>query len=537
MKTLYYRVTLIEPTILTAIDGEPNSSVSYDFIPGAVMRGFFISEMLRQFNLRELNLKDDLTKRLFFSSQTRYLNAYPVINSRRGLPVPASWRKRKYMADGETKENYTIRDETFTPHKPNSADPQKSGQKDTDKWSSVEGFVAYDSADRVRIYKPDRVLNVHIQRARRNSNEQQVYRYDALAPQQTFEGMVLCDIDDDTNLLEGFLNSRREVYLGGARSAGYGLAQIEDFAISDTWLEVEPRFGETVVLTLLSDVILRDVYGQYAATLDALQLALNRAGMTFEYGEFITLQTTLIGGFNRKWGLPLPQTPALKRGSVLTLLDVRYDEERLWQLLWTGMGERTNEGFGQLAFNWQQQSVLQAQKYARSDGDYSGALPQSDDGQTMYTFWSHFKAQADETRLITQQVYVDHKYRIVSNSSRDISPTQLARLRAKIADELRKPSPSLAFLKAFLDDISGKADAERTGKPAKPKAAGKQFNRAIIEDKIRVKTQTLMDWLYYHTSHPDQDVNRQLRLLDTVLERAHKERTRKQRNPQLNVRN
>ncbi|HRF99253.1 MAG TPA: hypothetical protein PLZ51_28770, partial [Aggregatilineales bacterium] len=63
MKTIYYRITLHEPTILTQIEGDPNSAVSYDFIPGSVLRGIVISKYQRG----ELNLADETVKRLFFS--------------------------------------------------------------------------------------------------------------------------------------------------------------------------------------------------------------------------------------------------------------------------------------------------------------------------------------------------------------------------------------------------------------------------------------------------------------------------------------
>lgn len=516
MKTIHYRVTLKEPTILTSVDGEPNSAISYDFIPGAVMRGFFIGEKMRRDNIRELDPKHESTHRLFFSNQTRYLNLYPVINNGRSLPVPVSWHKKKY-GDESAIYDYAVR----------------NGESNTtDKMSSLSGFADYhptsrrEEVGRATIYKPERILNVHTQRARRSPDEQQVYRYDALAPGQTFQGMILCQYDEDADTLYGLMQNNQQIHIGGARSAGYGLAQIEvqtDWNM-DEWWEVSHQLDTTIVLTLLSDVILRDEYGQYSPTLDAFKQAFNRYGITFDHrdDDYIAIQTTLVGGFNRKWGLPLPQTPAIKRGSVVTLANVHYNEDELRKLLWNGLGERTNEGFGQIALNWQRSETVQFEPFKKPQ-EHREKQPETDDGITM---WSRFETRISEIRLdskIIERLFTETPYKIAG----DISPSQLSRLRAKIADELRKPEPSPGFIKAFLDDISGKKAAERTGKKPRLKAAGKQFDRARINGK------SLLEWLdnpqFNFADDESNSLQHHLRLIDAVLERAHKERTRKQK--------
>jgi CRISPR-associated protein Csx10 len=502
MKTVYYHVTLKEPAILTAIDGEPNSAVSYDFIPGGVMRGFFIGEAMRQYNLHEIDPTDEAPCRLFFSNQTRYLNLYPVINGRRSLPVPASWRVKKYGS------KTTVYDEAVGHHESH------------DKMSSSKGFVDYPEQEKTGIYQPARILNVHTQRARRSPDEQQVYRYDALAPGQTFAGMILCQSDEDANMLHGLIQNRHQIHIGGARSAGYGLAEMGDAVIHDEWWEVPHQPATTTILTLLSDVILRDALGQYNPTVDALRQAFNRYGIDFEYHDkdYIAMQTIQVGGFNRKWGLPLPQTPALKRGSVITLANVQYHEDDLWALVRDGLGERTNEGFGQIALNWQRDAEIQIEHPKKPQVQLE-ELAETEDGSAI---WTAFEARISKKRLDPQNIqtlFADVQYKIVG----DISPSQLSRLRAKIADELREEPPSMDFLRQFLDDISGKKDAERTGKNPKLKAAGKQFDRARINGK------SLLEWLrdpqFNFAGDASDDPQYCLRLIDVVLERAYKERT------------
>lgn len=512
MKTIRYRVMLQEPAILTAIEGEPNSAVSYNFIPGAVMRGFFIGEAMRQYSIRDLDPTNEVTSRLFFSNRTRYLNLYPVVNDRRSLPVPVSWRKKKYRLLSE-EDDKAIYDEVFSSSERNA----------TEKMSNISGFVDYDpKSGQASFYKPERILNIHTQRARRSPNEQQVYRYDALAPGQSFEGLIPCENDEDASMLYDLMRHKQVIHIGGARSAGYGLAQIEVHPewIMDEWWEVPHQPDSTIVLTLLSDVIVRDHLGQYSPTPDALKQVFERHGITFDYGD-LSVQMTLVGGFNRKWGLPLPQTPALKHGSVLTLTNIHGSKDKLWELVRNGFGERTNEGFGQVALNWQRTAIIYSQLFEKP-AISSGQQPKTSDGTEM---WSRFETRIIQNHLdkAIETIFTAPQYRITGN----ISPSQLARLRTKIADELRQREPKFDFINTFLDDISGQKDAERTGKSPVQKAAGKQYEQA------RINGQSLMEWLRHPVLDFDDEALDQpeswLRLIDAVLERAQKERAREQK--------
>ena len=144
-----------------------------------------------------------------------------------------------------------------------------------------------------------------------------------------------------------------EVNLGGSRSAGYGLVRIEVTQIASDWHEYEPD-GEpdngVIVLTLLSDAILRDQYGQLTTDLGAV--------LEWQHLRAYT-RTRVLGGFNRKWGLPLPQAPALQAGSVFVYRADQVNRQTLQRLEGEGIGERRVEGFGRIAINWHTRAALQ----------------------------------------------------------------------------------------------------------------------------------------------------------------------------------
>ena len=94
-----------------------------------------------------------------------------------------------------------------------------------EKPQRIDRFAILDG-DNVRLTKVDRILNVHTTRARRNPNEQQVFRYDAIMDKQTFGAVIICKTDKEAIALKELLS--RYMTIGGVRSAGYGLININN---------------------------------------------------------------------------------------------------------------------------------------------------------------------------------------------------------------------------------------------------------------------------------------------------------------------
>jgi len=356
MIAITYTIALRGPVLATMLAGDPNSSVSYSFIPGSMIRGMLIG---RYGTTDELPIS---ARDLFFNSKVRYLNAYPrhpEAEPPRGLPVPASWRKEKVRT---TKvgaiEDWALLDEP------------DSDSELTDAVPLSGGFVwlEYDEAE---IRTPNHQISVHTQRARKQGRATAdggaVYRYEALAEGEQFAGAILCE---NKALAKQVLELLIEgtTYLGGAQTAGYGQVQIDNIYPKEidganeqeSWFEYQYNLekiaeDDTVVITLLSDLILRDKYGAtHTDLLSTLDLPLEHV-RTFK-------QVTIIGGFNRKWGLPLPQTQALAAGSVFVCKATgAISEGEIEKLLATGVGERRAEGYGRLALNWQTEETIQQQ--------------------------------------------------------------------------------------------------------------------------------------------------------------------------------
>lgn len=504
MTSIYLKITLLEPAIFDAPAGEPNSAVSYPYIPGSVIRGLLIGAYLRKHGLKTLNAADAMAQRLFFNAETRYLNATITTGGRRTLPAPLSWQRLK---DDKTQVYDTALAED------DSGGGAMKGLK--------QAFVVIEEDLSLTIQKISRTLNIHTQRPRRKQADPDarqralLFRYDALTTGQTFAAVIRCADEAVVKELGSLLPEGWVTHIGRARSAGYGRVVLHDVREAED--SYETQFldnGHLLIVTLLSEAILRDAHGQFAPTAAGLLTALS------QYGIIVSdpakqvkaiVDTTMTGGFNRTWNLPLAQTPALRMGSVLVIQPDHMPElTDLEALMWWGVGERRAEGFGQVAVNWQHEEAYRANEVdAKTQFTPVTATSAASElvGQMMQRVESYAQQRWIDRR-ITQDIY-QSKDMSVSNAP---PRTQIGRLRRLIAAELRKAAPQGEVLQAFLNEIKGKYAARK------------------FED-ARIQGQSLQRWLegMISEAHQEHEANGEagapntLRYVDAVLERIQKE--------------
>lgn len=450
MPAILVTIKTLQPILATSFQGDPNSDVSYDYIPGSMIRGAVIGRYLQHKKLRELDLTDSETQRLFFQpNHTRYLNAYLVSQKEqhRTLPIPRSWYKPK---DAEITEDKAT----------NIYDRSVEQDDEQESLKAIRDQFCVFEDGHIRLYTPERRINIHNTRDRRKGrsskregqphSEGEIFRYDALDAGQTFQSVILCE-EQDIDLLEQLLN-KPDLWLGGSRSAGYGHTQIS-YEIQNSWQEFQPLGDEEdidaehLTITLLSDTLLRDENGQPSADPALITDAINAtcgSSLPTPEPEHIFSSQTFIGGFNRKWGLPLPQVPALAAGTVIVFENATLTEEQIQQLHWQGIGDRRNEGFGRVAINWHRQATLQVKKPPK---------PQTTHQQPSISSPSLPLAQRMATQLLRQKLdqllktELDRRKLEVGN----ISNSQLSRLQLIARRGLSSEPASLKEVSEFLN--------------------------------------------------------------------------------------
>lgn len=346
MKALTFCIRLLEPVLVSqAQSGEENSAVGLSFIPGSTLRGALVRRYLHHHPSADL-ASDPQGRRLFFDGAVCYLNAYPWREGRRMLPRPISWFTEKDRANDEQAKTY---------------DWAVDREQLLDQPKPPVGAFCHITDKQLALYTPSRHISVHISLEDPNRRDERnvVYRYDALAEGELFGAAIVAEDETDLRTLQHLLVPD-EMWIGGARTAGYGRVRIENPAVNLHWEEYPPGDDPDdgrVIVTLLSDAILRGEGGQVDGNLeqalaDELQVHEVECEARFQ-------RLRLVGGFNRKWGLPLVQTWALQAGSVYVCPAGAVEPAALRQATARGIGERCTEGFGRMAVNWHTQPSLQ----------------------------------------------------------------------------------------------------------------------------------------------------------------------------------
>ena len=285
---LTYRLRLDEPTLVGRPGGDANTVWSHDYLPGSSVRGAVLGRV---------GFTDTLAKQMLAGDDVRYLNAHLAVSRngewRRTLPIPLTWRAPKSGKDMVVQ-----------------ACP---GHETKEESKAIRGWFVPCSHPACLV-EPTVVLTLHHQRHRglgrpvRTSPDGRdagtIYRYASLAPGQHFMGAV---VSEDRSALEQIkqraLNGA--IRLGKARR-GYGTAAIVDAQIVENWREIDSSAQKPAefMMTLLSPALFRTAAGAPALQPcdEELQHALAQHAAVID----VSASVEQVGGFNRKWSLPVP---------------------------------------------------------------------------------------------------------------------------------------------------------------------------------------------------------------------------------------
>ena len=484
MIALSYTLELLEPFLATGLEGDPNTKQSLDYVPGSVLRGALIHRYLRQTSRSELDPEAPTNQRLFLTEATRYLNAYLLTaNGERSLPTPASWLRLK----GETlAKNPKIFDCAVD-----------ANQLPDQQLEAVGSPFCYLDDRRVYLYRPERRISVHTARepkaGRATQDKGAVFQYDALAPGQKFGGVILTSLAADAEQLKALLTQGAPLRLGGSRSAGYGLVRYSDVKIVDEWHETDAEIsdldqGEHLILTCLSPCIVRDDFGNLCADLNVSQVAgcLGIAANSLRPELKQTRRSiATLGGFNRRWGLPLCQTQAIAAGSVFVYTTFEpIGVSRLLALQEAGIGERRIEGFGRVAVSWQKEETVSYQEQEpRPSRLRPSTIGVGGPNESLARRMAERLLRQELERNLTERV---QQLRLTGSSlKRDVPRnSQLSGVRMIVRSALA--SGDLKRVRDFMAEMK--------------KTAREQFRDA----RLHTGNQRLDEWIMMRLEHPEQ---------------------------------
>jgi CRISPR-associated protein Csx10 len=485
MKAILLRLHLIEPLLIAqAGAGEENSAVGLTYIPGSALRGALAARWLARHRGVDLGA-DPIGRAMFLDGSVCYLNAYPELNGKRTLPMPASWFTEK---DEVENEDTTLYDLAIADQK-GTLKPPKGGPFCLLEQQEPEDALE-EATYQVALVGADRIDQVHItlQDVNRRGEGNQVFRYEALAPGQRFIAAIIAHDDRYLSEIKALLEGG-DLFLGNARMAGYGHTAVKVLNETPTgWQEYQGGkiANGRMVVTLLSPTILRNDAGQVGwdgghALAHSLGLPAE-AKLTASFGKVI-----LMGGYNRKWSLPLSQTWTLMPGSVFVFETPAVSQTTLLSAINNGIGERRAEGFGRIAINWQAAARITrrpASEWQEVEAPIEVSL--SEESRRLAQDMAQRRLRSELDRALAKQIDA------VATGTRSVpSNAQLSAIRQAVLSGLAQPQRSMQPLKDYLTNL--KEAGRRQLENCRLGAGGARLLNWLNEraDKLDVHTQLL----------------------------------------------
>ena len=441
-----YTLTLQAPLLVTALEGDANSVRTLGFIPGSSIRGVVASGLNRGAAYPDFRL-------YILSGEVCYLNAYPMVGSRRTLPTPVSFRQEKYGGTTHDLACYSgeidVDGDVCWPEK------QLSGAEApflTLDQPRLEGAIA--TVESRMHQQRDRSAGRAYTATSGGATQARgtIFSYEALQAGQRFQGLVAvsgqCQKDVDSrygkikSVLRGNLSfgRSRNARYGGSATVSWDRARNYETSGDTNLVATGLNTGDVFCAYLTSDYIGRNRYSGQLDPTSWMQEIITRLGTN----RIDVLRTRWafrrVGGFNRKWGLQIPQAVALRGGSLLVL---RAKSEipitDLGAIEQSGLGERRPEGFGRVIF-------LQKPR-----------TPRSLEFPHPFTIKAPTSAVPELIKTMQKRIMLDAIDRRITNVAADLargakripSPSLLGRLRVP----LRTGSKTgLGTLRVWLDE-------------------------------------------------------------------------------------
>lgn len=363
VRYLPYTLSLRAPAVLTSLGGDPSSSRTLPFIPGSALRGAAARGLG---DPRADAGRGEVFRQLILDGTVRFLNAYPKAGGRRTLPTPVCLRVDKNLGAGPGGE--------ITAWDLAAFGEESTG--DHDRWPEAslsevpDPFVSVGAAQPLRV-GPALGSRVHQQRDRARGRawtdpkteepHGTIFAFEFLEAGQEFDGLVqILGKDDATcDALAARVKEALHgpVLVGRSRRGGYGGdATISWDGPRDREVSGQGIISSDVLEGTRFRVLLVSAYvGRDPETgqLDPTHLASEVVEQLGGRAEVVHRRWSfqLVGGFNRKWRLEVPQALACAAGSVLVLKATSWIPfPDLVAVEHAGLGERRVEGLGRVVF-------------------------------------------------------------------------------------------------------------------------------------------------------------------------------------------
>ena len=356
MKKIDITLKTLSPVVLSTRGNTNVMTATRDYFTGSMLRGILAGHYIEKNDLGDTaHTNEDFLK--LFIGELRFVDAYPVNGSTgtRSIALPLSLQKIK---DGNSIIDLLIQDS-----EPN--------------YKSLSGFGALKEG-KIHQTVPAKNISMHMSRSdMKNSTGAErlagrsisggIYNYESLDAGQTFMGSVIGTDEALDKLAVGLKETSWTAHIGKSHYTQYGSCMVQLGDIEDI-----PKFehcqGDTVCLRLETPLLMDTLAQDAAQTLQIIADQMNKRCHTDEFSivtgkRKIFSKTEKIENFVGVWGMKRPRETALSAGTIFQLHKESCltddDYTALEQLCYEGIGQRTEEGFGQIR-EWKHMAITMA---------------------------------------------------------------------------------------------------------------------------------------------------------------------------------
>lgn len=325
----YFKVTTIDPVIMTQSCATVGGLQTLDYIPGGAILGALAGKLYPQLNEQE-------SWSIFHSGNVQFSACYPVVNNEIALPVPASWHVAK--GDDWKKEGSLQAAVIF-----NLASQDFNRDEQIQYKQCRSGFI--NSQGQLAEVKQTFITKTALD-DKQTAAKGQLFNYSAINAGQTFAGFIEADTEQ-LKLIKAHLAGKHAI--GRSRSSEFGRVNIELIELREPVQSA--AYTSELFVYCISDLECVDQYGIPTFTPSLSELAgddsvsgILDAGRSF-------IRTSILSRFNQKRGGFDAEQALINKGSLLVFKNVRNTAAAIELLGSKGAGINKQQGLGWVLAN------------------------------------------------------------------------------------------------------------------------------------------------------------------------------------------
>lgn len=437
MQSIKYKITTLAPVLISSDSGEINTVSTYKYMSGNSVLGIFASKYIKKQKLSNAH-ENMIFSDWFLHGKLSFSNAYITTSNDdktiNNYPIPFSIQKEK---GSENIYDLLIDDI----------------EDDSIQTKSISGFgrIKNDS-----IYFESVKQNINFHHA---IEDKQIFHYESIAENQVFEGEICGNKEDLDKFIAFYGNNTFKAFIGRSKTAQYGEIIIELGKI----IKKENSNDEIESITLISDAVIYNKNGYSSTDIKDLQEYFGSAIKITK--SFI--KNSSVENFVSIWGLKKYSENTFSAGSCFKLeIKNETGKNLINDLYKTGIGEKTNEGFGKFLINYQSNNELTKRDNKKIEFKKPNfSLPKEAESIIKYSIEKIILERVTLSALLDANNFLENKNKptqsligrlkliLNDSSSLDDFKNKIKKLRKPAKDKLEKFNNGKDTLEDFLNDF------------------------------------------------------------------------------------